>query len=364
MRILFCSEGFIIDGVASYNLYLSAALVRAGHEVAVVGRWAGLKGYQQLHRRHGVQVLQRPALSRKAGSLVALAAEFKPELIITDARRSFPFALRVRRRTGAPVITVFHDPPLLDRTGERSIASLAAESIAWVTSERPIYEALQAIGAEIPLRHVPRPVDAMMQVFPMPQRDPFRLLCMGRLSGWKSWGSRAIVAHAAELRREIPSLEITVLGGGGRYLSFWRDARAANRAVGTRFVRLAGMQIDPQPFLREASVVCAGATSAVEAILCGRPVLAVSGWWIGPITEENLQIGVDCHFGDRVSVYKVRNDADAVCQGVIDFYRGWQDAELSKRVEDLRVQLAKAYSAEETIADYHALFQETLLKAV
>ena len=206
MNIVFCNEGFMIDGVASYNLYLSAALQQAGHRVAVLGRWMGRKGFQRRHRDLGVRVIQIPSLTADNSWLVKQAKKHDPDIIITDARRSFPLSQRIRRATGAKVVTVFHDPPQYDKTGDRGIPHLLKGSDAWVTSEKKIYAELQKIGNDIPMHWIQRPLTGVIRPTPIPPRDPFKVLCLARLSRWKSPGLRVIVERAVELTRGRASI--------------------------------------------------------------------------------------------------------------------------------------------------------------
>ena len=346
MNILFCSEGFIIDGVASYNLYLSAALQQAGHQVAIVGRWAGFKGFQERHRQAGVKVIQCASITIDNTWFVKQALAFKPDVIITDSRRSFPLAQRVTEATGAKVVTVFHDPPQLGRKGERSIENIIASSHVWVTSEKPIYHELKKINVDLPVHWIQRPITAMCRPTPLLPQDRFHIVCLGRLSRWKSPGLRAIVEKAADLKQVIPSLMITVVGGGRRQISFWIDAMKANIRMKERFVRIVGTKANPQPYLEQATVVCAGATAAIEAILSERPVVALSGFWMGEVTPANLEQGVATHFAERAGEFHMRDNPYVVIDELIDLYRRWDDGKMAEQTNKLRRQLSQDFDSE------------------
>ncbi|MDY6880083.1 MAG: glycosyltransferase family 4 protein [Desulfatiglans sp.] len=358
MNILFCTEGFIIDGVASYNLYLSAALKQAGHEVSVVGRWIGKKGFQERHKRFGVDVIQCPSPTVENRWLVRQAEKRGPDIIITDSRRAFPLSQRIKERTEAKVVTVFHDPPQHDREGERSLEAIMTGSDAWVTAERPILEELQAIRPGFPVCFFQRPITGVIEKSPLPPKDPFRVLCLGRLSRWKSPGFKNLIERAVELKEEIPSLEMTFVGGGGQFLSFWHRAKRENRRFGKAFVRVVGPQRDPQPWIKESTIVCAGATSAVEAILSNRPVLAFSGFWIGLITEDNLDYSVSTHFGERQGTYLVRDRPEMVPEGLKDVYHEWHDERMGLQVDGLGKRLAVDFDSQTVARQFYALFEQ------
>ena len=364
MNILFCSEGFIIDGVASYNLYLAAALAQAGHTVAIVGRWAGFKGFQKRHRASSVKVIQNISVTVDNARLIQRAKQFQPDILITDSRRSFPFAMRIKAQTGVKVITIFHDPPQFERKGNRSIDSITAGSDVWVTAEKAIHKELTVIETEVPRHWIQRPVTGMIQPRPLPAKDPFNVLCLGRLSRWKSPGLRTIVDRALELKRTIPSLTITIVGGGRRQANFFLSAMKANMKAREYFVRIVGTQTDPQPWIQQASVVCAGATAAVEAILSERPTLAFSGFWLGSITPDNLERGIATHFGERTGDFYVREDPDVVIKGLIDLYHRWNQEEMRGRVKALRRQLAPAFDSQTVSERFQTVFDYLLLPSI
>jgi len=358
MRILFCSEGFIVDGVASYNLYLADALLRSGHQVAIAGRWGGLLGFQKRHRLSGATVIQRLAIAVDSRMLVKRGSEFEPDILITDARRAFPLACNIRHRTGAKTITVFHDPPQLDRKGNRSPKALSDGSDAWVSPERPIYDTLLDLGPDLPVHWIQRPITGMIQPEPLPSKDPFKILCLGRLSRWKSPGLRHIVENAWELKRSIPSLHIDVVGGGRRRWGFWASAQKANIRAGKRFVRILGTQTDPRPWIRNATVVCAGATAAAEAILNCRPVLAFSGFWFGPVTQDNMDRGVSTHFGERAGEFYVRDDPDVVLRGILSIYEGWNQEKMQQQVRELSRRLSPVFDYRMVSEAFQRIFDD------
>jgi len=355
MNILFCSEGFIIDGVASYNLYLSGTLKQAGHNVAIAGRWAP-GGFQNRHRQAGVRVIQHPSLTVIHPRLIKRSCQFSPDVMITDARRSFPLSQRIQEQTGAKVITVFHDPPQPDKTGIRGVDALAHGSDAWVTSEKSIYQALLKLKFKRPVKLIQRPVTGVVQHTPLPPKDPFRILCIGRLSKWKAPGFRAIVENAAELKKAIPGLQIDIVGGGRRRVNFWLDAMRANFRQAETFIHIRGARIDPQPWIQKANLVCAGATSAVEAILSGRPVLAFSGFWIGQVTTANLANAAATHFGERQGAFYVREQPQVICQSIIELYNQWQAKPMAEQVKTVRQKLTPQYDADAVARQFNHLF--------
>lgn len=356
MKILFCSEGFLIDGVASFNLYLSAALREAGHEVAVAGRWAGFKSFKDRHRQKGVEIIDGLALTPSGGGLPQKAAAFGPDIIVSDARRAFPLAMEVKERSGARLVTVFHDAVRDDSRRNRSLDTIMATSDAWITSEEPILQQMKALKPSFPVRLIRRPITSMVETTPLPDRDPFRVLCLGRLSGYKAPGFRALLDNALSLKEAIPSMEMTFVGGGDRLPLFRLKAMKANRKAGETFVRVVGMQPDPNPWIRWSTAVCAGATSAAEAALGNRPVLAFSGYWMGPLLPDNARQAIECHFGERDGPFLMKNRPGEAVSGLRKLYESWEPDQTHRQVAQTRRVLAEHFDSTKIVREFLDLF--------
>jgi len=360
MNILFCNEGFIVDGVASYNLYLSTVLKRKGHNVAVIGRWMGPGGFQRRHSEVGVRVIQCPSVTVSNTFLLRAAEKFRPEIIITDARRSFGFALRIREKTHAKIVTVFHDPDLNRNKKNRYIGDISEGSDAWVTPEASIFNDLRNKCGDLPCHHFPRPLTGMIVPSACPPRDPFKVLLLGRLSRWKSPGFKHVVDNALALKAKIPSLQIYVVGGGRRRLNFWAAAGKANHRAKERFVHVVGAKTDPAPWIQESTVVCAGATSAVEALLSGRPTIAFSGFWVGYIDRQNIDYGISSHFGEREGRLVVKAQPEVVSEALIDLYQNWHQTGIETDLKSVGEALNRQYDSLMVADHFDNLFRMIL----
>lgn len=356
MKILFCSEGFLIDGVASFNLYLSAALQKAGNEVAIAGRWAGFWSFKSRHTEHGVKLIDGFAFTPISRNLVMRSMDFDPDIIITDSRRAFPLALEIKKRSKARLVTVFHDEPREDPREKRSIESISKYSDGWVTSEEPILEKMKNLKPDLPMAMIHRPITGMVVPSPLPARDPFRILALGRLSGYKSPGFRSLLDKASILKKEIPSLEITFVGGGDRTPLFKLQALRENLKNGSVFVRVLGSVPDPNPWIKWSTVVCAGATSAAEAVLSNRPTVAFSGYWMGLLGPENIRQAISWHFGERSGDFRMRSNPDITADSLIRLYTEWDQGLAERRTERVRLLLGKEFNSEDIARQFLDFF--------
>lgn len=357
MKVLFCSDALIVDGVTSFVFHLSSALSEAGFDVAVLGRWAG-KGFQSRLRKHGVKVIQ--CLSPSVGNLWfdKKAREFAPDVIVTDSRRSFPLATRLKKITGAKVFTFFLDSlEKTDRKG-RDVESLIQFSDAWLSAEPPLLEELNQIKTPFAKFLFRRPLKGLIAPTPLPEKDPFRVLCFGRISGYKSAGPRALLEDALSLKKKIPSLELVFVGGGWRTLGFRFAAFKINRASESPFVRVVGTQTDPERWFQWSTLVCAGSTSAIEAVLANRPVVALSGYWMGFLTPDRLDEAFSTYFAERAGTSLVRENPGVVSQEVLDVYEQWNQSKLEKSTLSLRNSVEKRFERKSAAEEFKHIYEE------
>lgn len=351
MRILFCSDALTVDGVTSYILNTGAALKRSGHEVAVLGRWAG-KGFQQRYRQEGFTVITCPSIS--AGNIYfdMRAKYFRPDIIMTDPRRSFPLATRIKAITNSPVITYFLDPvEKTDRPG-RDIASLVKYSDAFTAFEPDILSELNGLNSGVPVVKMVRPLDVFFSPSELPQRENFNILCFGRLSGYKTPGIFHLLNNLEMIQEHIPGFVINIVGGGGwRLFKLKLLARKLNASLGRECVKITGTQIDPRKYIVSSNVILASATSAMESAYSLRPVVAVCSGYFGRVKSENLGEAVKCYFSERYG----RNDFAELLPEIFRIYDGYYDESFREDLREISRRLGDEFSARETLRGFNEI---------
>lgn len=359
-RLLFCSDALLVDGVTSYILHVGTALARAGHDVAVLGRWAG-RGFQKRYREEGMTVISCPSPTVGNFWFDARAKAFDPDCILTDSRRSFPLATRLKKLTGKPVVTYFLDHlEKTDRPG-RDVPSLIGWSDAWAVAEDPIRRSLVDVAPDFPVFRLPRPLDVAVRPGPLTPRDPFRIVFFGRLSGYKTPGMFHLLDHIEDLDRAIPGVEIVIVGGGGwRLVRFKALAAKINRRLGRRCVRVVGTRIDPRPWLEEACVVCGGSTSAIEAALAKRPVVCFTGYWFGQVRPDNVDEALACYFGERGGKGHFRDTGvlDRIIPELADVYENY--GHLPDDLEAVAAALKPHFDSADTVRCFDRLVESIL----
>lgn len=357
MKILFCSDALTIDGVTSYILNTGAALSRAGHKIAVMGRWAG-KGFQDRYRQENFTLITCPSISVKNFWFDMRAKSFRPDLIMTDPRRSFPLATRIKAITGAPVITYFLDPvEKTDRPG-RDINSLVKYSNVFTSFEDDILRQLREIHSGLPIINMPRPLDIFFAPSELPRKDKFNVLCFGRLSRYKTPGIFYLLDNIETIQARIPDFTINILGGGGwRLYKFQLIAHRINTRLGHKCVNIIGAQDNPREFIERANVIFGSAVSAMESAYSMRPVIAMSGNYFGLVTPENLNDAVKTFFAERYGVYSFSDERayENILPDLFRVYENYDDKDFVDGLRKISCELGKKFNALNTTKSFYEI---------
>lgn len=348
MKILFCSDALTIDGVTSYILNVGTALKRSGHDVAVMGRWAG-KGFQSRYKHEGLKVISCPSVSTGNFYFDMKAKIFKPDVIMTDPRRSFPLAARIKNLTGAPVITYFLDPvEKTDRPG-RDIASLIKYSNIWTAFEPDILAQLHEINSPLPVVKMTRPLDTFFAPSELPDKKNFNILCFGRLSRYKTPGIFYMLNNIKLIQEHINDFTITILGGGGwRLYKIKYIAHKINKLIGRKCIKIIGTQDNPKSFIEKANVILGGATSAMEGAYSLRPVIAMSGRYFGQVTSANLDKGIRSYFAERYG----SEDFSPVLDDLFRIYDSYNDKNFLDDLHKVSGLLGSGFSQSGTLEGF------------
>lgn len=346
MRILFCSDALTIDGINSYILNTGAALKLAGHDVAVLGRWAGVKGFQRRYRQEGFTVITCPSISAGNAYFDFRAKNFMPDVIMSDHRRSFPLAVRIKHITNAPIITYFLDPLWKTDKKGRDIVSLVKFSDTFIAFEPGILDSLHEIDSDVPVVKMPRPIDVFFSTTELPERKDFNILCFGRLSRYKTPGIFHMLDNINLIQKYIPDFTINILGGGGwRLYKLKYFAYKLNKSLGRKCVNIIGTQDNPKKFIENANVVFASATSAMEAAYSMRPVIAMCSGYFGQVTPENLDESIANYFSERY----VDKGFHLLLDELFGIYDSYESSAFVNDLREVSRRLGEEFSADETV---------------
>ena len=101
----------------------------------------------------------------------------------------------------------------------------------------------------------------------------FNIVTISRLDKDCSLTATLLCQIAPQLAKKIPTLRITILGGGSELPRIQKLAENANAICGKKVIYVLGQKNDVLPYLQHASLFIGVSRAALEAMSCGVPVI-------------------------------------------------------------------------------------------
>ena len=307
MHILHVLSQYEVTGAETYAAALIACQARAGHRVLLVSdtlntpveaeylaMGIGRRTYPQ--RIHNVLALRRlircrcidlvHAHSRAASWVSFFATRFSRVPLVSSLHimQSPHLSLRLFSVYGEQVVSV-----------TRNIRDQALRVLR-LPGER-VHVVRNGVDCER-LAAAPTRADAR-RTLGLPEEAKVVVL-VGRLSGKRTPVAEDAVSEVfPRVRRAIADARLLVVGGMKMPASFPALVSETNRRLGADAVRHVGHQADVRPYLAAADVVVAAGRSAIEALVVGRPVVALGeACYVGIVCRETADRAMRTNFGD------------------------------------------------------------------
>jgi lipopolysaccharide heptosyltransferase II len=295
-------------GVESYAIALSRALQQRGHRVIVASsggqlvpelRSAGLEHFQV--------DFTGPRLLPGVIALRRLLEQEQVDLVNAHNWRAGLACYLACRRAGVPhVLTIHGTRRPLHRHGVfywskhvLAVSEASRQNLVRGFGLAPERVLLTRIAVDCE-RFRPSPPDAALEVELGLRPGAPRVVHVSRFSRSKARVASALIAAMRPLEANVPGVELVLVGQGPEESAIAAEAEDANRQFGRRAVFALGGRSDIARLLALADVVVATATAALEAMACGKPVLAGGkGGYFGLVTPENLADAENSCFGDH-----------------------------------------------------------------
>jgi len=296
-----------VTGAETYAAALIARQARDGHRVVVVSDTLstpvealylpmpiGRRTYPQ--RLHNVLALR--SLIRRRGI----------QLVHAHSRAASWVAFFATRLSRVPLVSSLHilqSPHLSVRLfsvyGEQMVSvtrniRAQAERVLGLPHDR-VHVVLNGVDCER-LAEAPARADAR-RALGLPADAPVVVL-VGRLSGRRTAVAVDAVAEVfPRIHAAVPGARLLVVGGMAMPESFPTLVAATNRRLDDEAVRHVGHQDDVRPYLAAADVVIAAGRSAIEALVVGRPVVALGeACYAGVVSDATAEATMRTNFGD------------------------------------------------------------------
>ena len=305
MKILHVHQGMSIGGVETHMVRLCHGLQQIGHETAVLTGGGRLEG--RIEEIGATLIKKTPRLD----DLDAIAELVKAENFDIVHGHNYPiagFSQKLAEAIGGGYLMSVHGP----RHPWQLVGFRAWSNPIVVFSEgdaRNIQSWGRVDASRVRLtslcmdsaRH--RPIDNPQ--WPIEEEretapdGPF-IVHVSRFANRKGKVGLALLEALPRVRREIGEIVALFVGEGPLQNEIEAKIAALNEAQGKVVARMIGPRTDVEKWMNLGKCVVATATTATEAISCGRPTIAAGRTgFFGLVKSENFEEGLKSCFADH-----------------------------------------------------------------
>jgi lipopolysaccharide heptosyltransferase II len=295
-------------GVESYAITLGRALRERGHRVIIASSGGRLvPELEAAGIEHFRLDFTGPRLLPGVIALRRLLEREQVDLVNAHNWRAGLVSYLACRRAGVPYVLTIHGTR---RPVHRHGAFYWSKQVV-VVSEASRQNLLEGFGLP-PERVVRTAIAVDCERFRPMAPDPaveaelglragaLRVVHVSRFSRSKARVARALIAAMKPLAGEIPGAELVLVGQGPEEGAIAAEAEEMNRQLGRKAVFALGGRADIARLLSVATVVVGTATAALEAMACGKAVIAAGkGGYFGVVTPDSLEQAEESCFGDH-----------------------------------------------------------------
>ncbi len=129
------------------------------------------------------------------------------------------------------------------------------------------------------------------------KEDKTRIVYVSRMDTDRSYAAHKLIEITPDLCKEIPNLEILVVGGGNDYDNIKAEAEAVNKSLDRPVIITTGSRTDINRFVASGDMFIGVSRAALEAMACEKPsIIAGNEGYIGIFDEDKLKVSIDTNF--------------------------------------------------------------------
>ncbi|HZG18345.1 MAG TPA: glycosyltransferase [Candidatus Bathyarchaeia archaeon] len=314
-RILMVLDNLGTGGTETHVLSLSKPLRDKGVEL----HYAGADGplYQTFveagFQIHIVQSNLEPIAARKEmlkQSYRRIMQDNQINIVHVHQTPSGLVAAAAAKELGIPVVFTMHGTYY--PKGEAVQLAQLCEAV--ITVSKPVQRYWQKAqipsivisnGVDFEAYHPITETDLQAAELPDIPSDATVVTYVSRLAWQKATVCNMVLRASRLLLPEIENLHIVVVGTGASSFHVHELAKNLNKAVGKPYIHVVGEQTEVQPFYGISDLVIGTGRVALEALACGKPVLAIGNHgFFGLVTPSSYNLAWEYYFGDHFSVQK------------------------------------------------------------
>lgn len=309
MRVLMTTMQLDIGGAETHIVELSKALARRGVEVIVASNGGA---YEAELKEAGIRHIQVPFHSknpfcmRKAYALLEqIILENRIDVVHAHARIPAFLCALLHKRYHFRFVTTAHwvfstrfPYNLLTRWGDRSLAVSDDIKDYLVKNYGVDPEHIRVTINGIDTEKFSKDTDysAVAEEFDL-SPDRTRIVYVSRMDTDRSLAAHKLIDATLDLWKEIPDLEIVIVGGGNDLETIQAEAEAVNVEAGHRLIVTTGSRTDINRFVASGQLFVGVSRAALEAMACEKPaIIAGNEGYIGIFDRDKLQTAIDTNF--------------------------------------------------------------------
>ena len=309
MRVLMTTMQLDIGGAETHIVELSKALAHRGVEVIVASNGGA---YEAELKEAGIRHIQVPFHSKnpfymcKAYALLKqIILENRIDVVHAHARIPAFLCALLHKRYHFRFVTTAHwvfstrfPYNLLTRWGDRSLAVSDDIKDYLVKNYGIDPEHIRVTINGIDTEKFSKDTDysAVAGEFGL-SPDRTRIVYVSRMDIDRSLAAHKLIEATLDLWKEIPDLEIVIVGGGNDLEAIQAEAEAVNVEAGRRLIITAGSRTDINRFVASGQLFVGVSRAALEAMACEKPaIIAGNEGYIGIFDRDKLQTAIDTNF--------------------------------------------------------------------
>ena len=357
MRVLMATMQLGIGGAETHIVELSKALKKRGIEVFVASQGgayvreletAGIKHFKLPLNKKSI-----PAMRKSYNGLREIIEEYKIDVVHSHARIPGFILANLRRKVGFRLVSTAHwvfktgfPYNYLTNWGDRSL-SVSDDIKKYLMDNYGIDEdniRITINGIDTEKFSGNTDYSDIKKEFDL-KDGKWRIVYVSRMDEDRSLAAKKLIECAGEIRKEIPEVEIVVVGGGNDLKNVEEMAKAENEKAGDRFIITTGSRTDINKFVASGDIFVGVSRAALEAMAAEKPcIIAGNEGYIGIFGEDKLEVSRLTNFCCRGCE---ETTADRLKEDVLSLYKAENKETLGKYGKEI---VEKYYSVE-TMAD-------------